>query len=83
MYRTFFNHKRAQRLLGHRNLENTMIYIDLEQLLFKTGNDEFHVKTAETLDEACKLLEVSFEYVTDMDGKKLLARNSCNRCFCD
>jgi integrase len=64
----------VQRLLGHRDIENTMIYINMEQLLFKTENDEFHVKTAESLDEACKLLEVGFEYVTDMDGKKLFRK---------
>lgn len=26
------------------------------------------------LDEACKLLEVGFEYVTDMQGKKLFRK---------
>jgi len=35
---------------------------------------EFHVKVAETLEEAFKLMEVGFEYVTDMDGKKLFRK---------
>jgi len=37
----------------------------------KTVSDEFHVRTAKTVQEAIQLLEVSFEYVTDMDGAKL------------
>ena len=41
-------------------------------------NDDFDVKIAETLKEACKLLEVDFEYVTDMDGKNCLG--SANDC---
>jgi hypothetical protein len=42
--------------------------------MFNDANDEFHVKVAESLQEACKLLEVGFEYVTDMDGKKLFRK---------
>lgn len=58
----------VQQLLGHRDLRNTLIYINLEKALFQNVDDEFHVKVAHNLDEACKLLEVGFEYVTDMDG---------------
>jgi len=36
--------------------------------------DEFHVKVPQSLDEACKLLEVGFEYVTDMNGAKLFRK---------
>jgi hypothetical protein len=46
----------------------------LEKAIFKDTNDEFTVKVAETLDEACKLLEVGFEYVTDMEGKKIFRK---------
>jgi hypothetical protein len=42
--------------------------------IFKNTNDEFYVKTASTLEEAYKLLEVGFEYVTDMDGVKLFRK---------
>jgi hypothetical protein len=34
----------------------------------------FLFKIAATLDEACKLLETGFEYVTDMDGKQLFRK---------
>ncbi len=43
-------------------------------LLGIRNSEEFHVKVAETLDEACKLVEVGFEYVTDMDGNKLFRK---------
>jgi hypothetical protein len=49
-------------------------YINLEQAVFTEQNDEFHVKAVSTLDKACKLLEVGFEYVTDMDGYKLFRK---------
>ena len=52
---------------------NTQIYINLEQAIFEV-NEDYHVKVAETLDEACKLLEVGFEYVTDIEGKKLFRK---------
>jgi integrase len=64
----------VMKLLGHHSLRTTLIYIDLEKAAFKETNDEFTVKVADTLDEACKLLEVGFEYVTDMDGKKLFRK---------
>jgi integrase len=64
----------VQRLLGHRNIQNTAIYITLENSLFQTKDDDFHVAVAKTLDEACKLLEVGFEYVTDMDTVKLFRK---------
>ena len=54
----------VKQLLGHKNIQNTMIYINLEQAIFKTENDEFHVKVAKNIDEACKLIEVGFNYVT-------------------
>lgn len=61
-------------VLGHKSIQSTMIYINLEQAVFATENDEFHVKVAETLEDACKLMKVGFEYVTDMDGKKLFRK---------
>lgn len=57
----------VQQVLGHRDIKSTMVYIHLEHALFNTSNDEFHVKTASTVAEACKLVEVGFEYVTTID----------------
>ena len=64
---------KVQKLLGHKSVLNTQIYVNLEQAIFEV-NEDYDVKLAETLDEACKLLEVGFEYVTDMDGKKLFRK---------
>jgi hypothetical protein len=38
-----------------------MIYINLEKACVQNADDEFHVKVAQNLDEACKLLEAGFE----------------------
>jgi hypothetical protein len=46
----------------------------MEQTIFKETEDKFHVKIADTLDEATKLLEVGYEFVTDMEGKKLFRK---------
>jgi len=51
-----------------------MIYINLEQALFQAESNEFTVRVAKTLDEACQLIEVGFDYVTDMEGTKLFRR---------
>jgi len=64
----------VKKLLGHKSLRSTEIYINLEQAVFDDIKDEYVVKVAATLDEASKLLEVGFEYVTDMDGKKLFRK---------
>jgi integrase len=64
----------VQRLLGHRNIQNTLCYINLEQAIFKDSIDQFHVKVADSIEDACKLLEVGYEYVTDMDGRKLFRK---------
>ena len=65
----------VQQVLGHRTIKSTMQYINLEAALYhQSNNDDFHVKVAETLTEACKLLESGFEYVTEMEGKKLFRK---------
>lgn len=64
----------VMKLLGHNSLRTTLIYIDLEKALFRETNDEFTVRVAENLEEACKLLEVGFEYVTEMDGKRIFRK---------
>jgi hypothetical protein len=49
--------------------------INLEAAIYHNSNaDDFHVKVAATIEEACKLLETGFEFVTDMDGKKLFRK---------
>ena len=58
----------VKRLLGHRSLQTTEIYINLEQVLFLKENDQFHVKVAGKPEEIKALLEVGFEYICEKDG---------------
>jgi hypothetical protein len=43
----------------------------MEKMAFNLTSNEYTVKVAATLEEARQLLEVGFEYVTEIDGKKL------------
>jgi len=64
----------VMKLLGHRNIKNTLIYIDLENALFSEQSDKFHVKVAKTVEEACKLAEVGFEYFTAIDDVQIFRK---------
>jgi integrase len=64
----------VKELLGRRNIQNTMIYINLEKALFKDCVDDFIVKVTDSVDEACKYLEVGFEYICSMDNKKVFRK---------
>jgi integrase len=65
----------VKQLLGHVRIENTLIYISLEQSLYGMNeNAEFHVRAATTLEEACELLKQGFDFVTDMNGSKLFRK---------
>jgi len=60
----------VQRLLGHRNITNTMRYTQLIQF----ENDEYHSAVAKTIDEARQLIEAGFDYITDIDDVKLFRK---------
>ncbi|MCD6243234.1 site-specific integrase, partial [Candidatus Bathyarchaeota archaeon] len=61
-------------LLGHKNIQNTLIYITIDKAIFQNTTEEFHVKTAKTVEEACKLIEVGFEYVCEINGVKIFRK---------
>lgn len=58
----------VKELLGHKKIENTMVYISIEKSLFQTSNDEFHARIAKSDEEALKLVETGFEYVCKLDS---------------
>ena len=58
-------------VLGHKDLRTTLRYV---QLLGDLGGDDYTCKSAKFIDEAQKLIEVGFEYVTEMDGIKLFRK---------
>ncbi|MCW4016883.1 MAG: hypothetical protein NWF06_10975 [Candidatus Bathyarchaeota archaeon] len=37
-------------------------------------DDEFVSATAKTVEEACKLIEAGFEYITELEGVKLFRK---------
>jgi len=61
-------------ILGHRKIESTMIYINLENAIFPEDSDEYTCKTATNIKEATDLIEHGFTYITDIDGYKLFRK---------
>jgi integrase len=59
--------------LGHKSINNTLIYIDLEATLYNT-KDEYTCRVAKNVEEATNLIENGFEFVTGMDGTKLFRK---------
>ena len=61
----------VMRLLGHKSINNTLIYthlIDFEH------SDEHTSATAKTVEESQKLIEAGFDYVTEIEGIKLFRK---------
>jgi len=74
-YATMLFHKTknvpfVQERLGHKSILTTTIYTHL--INFEA--DSYHSATAETLEEAKKLVEAGFEYVTNIEGVKLFRK---------
>ena len=70
LYAKTLNILKVQQALGHKNINNTMLYTHMVNF----DGDEYNVQVAENLEEAKKLLEVGFDYVTDMDSRKLFRK---------
>lgn len=65
----------VMQLLGHKQIQNTLIYINLENAVFNdTRNDAFTVRVAHDIEEACGLVEAGFEYVTEIDKQKIFRK---------
>lgn len=60
----------VKQLLGHKRLENTLIYTHLVNF----ESDKFVCKVAKTIEECSQLIEAGFEYVTEFDGVKLFRK---------
>jgi hypothetical protein len=57
-------------LLGHRNINNTLLYTQLVNF----QDDDYTSKVAKTVNEACQLIEAGFEYVCDFDSVKIFRK---------
>ena len=58
-------------ILGHKDIESTVIYINLEQALFLQGTDEWQSAVAHNVQEATKLIDIGFQYVQTIDNVHL------------
>ena len=58
----------VKEFLGHAKLENTLLYIQVEQAIFgASDNDEFTVQATNNKEEIKQLLSVGFEYICQKD----------------
>jgi len=65
----------VKEFLGHKEIYNTLIYIQLDKSLFQNlPDDSFIIRAAHTLEEAIKLGEVGFEPFVVMDGVQLFRK---------
>jgi integrase len=59
--------------LGHKNIKNTLLYIQLEEALFQ-GEQDYISKVAKTEKDICALIEQGFEYVTEFEGARIFRK---------
>jgi hypothetical protein len=60
----------VQRRLGHRNINNTLIYIEIEEGLYaQSPDDKFVCEFAESTEQAKKLIEDGYEYLGELFGE--------------
>jgi len=57
--------------LGHKKSDNTLLYVQLDEKLFKDSDDQFTMKTAHNAEAAAKLGEIGFEPFDVIDGVHL------------
>jgi hypothetical protein len=63
----------VMQFLGHKNIKNTLIYVQLAKELFK-DQQEYISKVAKTETEACALIEAGFEYICDFNEAKIFRK---------
>jgi Site-specific recombinase XerD len=61
----------VMKFLGHKNIKNTLIYT---QLIEFGAEEEYHVKVAKTLKEACELAKAGFEYFTEIEEAQVFRK---------
>jgi integrase len=61
----------VMKFLGHKNIKNTLIYTQLVEF---EAEDQYHVKVARTLKEACELAKAGFEYFTEIEGAQVFRK---------
>jgi integrase len=64
----------VKQVLGHKNINNTMIYINIEQAIFLSQSDEWTCKATRETAEATQLIEAGFEYIATTPDALMLFR---------
>ena len=60
----------VMKMLGHRNIQNTLLYIQLVSF----EKDHYHSATAKNVEEVQKLVESGFEYVCEVNDVKVFRK---------
>ena len=60
----------VMQMLGHRNIQNTLIYTQL----MNSKDEDYVAKVATSEKEICQLVESGFEYVCDYNGNKVFRK---------
>jgi len=58
----------VKEFLGHKKIEDTQLYVQLAETIFKETTDEFTVRVTSKPEEIKHFLEVGFEYICEKDG---------------
>lgn len=62
----------VQQVLGHKNINNTIIYINIEASIYLAINDEWIVKIAHSLEEEVKLVETGYILVRTVNETTIM-----------
>ena len=64
----------VKQFLGHKKLDTTLLYIQIERVLFKETTDEFTVRVTQKREEIKQLLEAGFDYICEKDKLAFLRK---------
>jgi integrase len=64
----------VMKTLGHKDVRNTLLYIDLEAACYASREDNFVAKVATSEKEICSLVEAGFEYVCECEHGKVFRK---------
>lgn len=54
--------------MGHRRIESTLVYVQIESALYQSLSDDWTCKVAENSDQVKELIEAGFEFVMQKDN---------------
>jgi hypothetical protein len=64
----------VQRKLGHKNINNTLMYIHLDEAYFGDLAEEYDVRKIRTVEEAVPLIENGYVEASEINGIKLFKK---------